>query len=194
MSSADTTVRPLSPDRWDDLVLLFGDRGAYSGCWCMWWRITGREFEANGNAGNRARFQALVDSGSTPGLLAYRDGRPVGWCAVAPREQQPRLQRSPTLKPLDDEPGVWAVSCFFTHRAHRGTGVARALLDAAVGHAAEHGARIVEGYPVDRQGRLPAAEAFTGTVELFASAGFTEAGRRSQRQPIMRRGVAIGGH
>ena len=29
---------PLTPETWGDLETLFGPRGAYSGCWCMWWR------------------------------------------------------------------------------------------------------------------------------------------------------------
>ena len=31
---------PLTPDRWDDFVKVFGQNGACAGCWCMYWRIT----------------------------------------------------------------------------------------------------------------------------------------------------------
>ncbi len=33
-------IHPLTPDRWDDLETLFGPRGAYVGCWCMFWRVS----------------------------------------------------------------------------------------------------------------------------------------------------------
>lgn len=188
-----TEVRAVDPDRWDDLVALFGPSGAYSGCWCMWWRVSGREFSRNGNAGNRTALQAVVESGEPVGLLAYDGGEPVGWCAVAPRQAYPRILRSPTLKPepAGDEK-VWSVPCFFIRRDHRRAGVAGALLDAAVRYAQEQGATTVEGYPVDTGDRRPpAADLFTGTVALFHRKGFTVHKRPSTgNRVIMRRTTA----
>jgi GNAT superfamily N-acetyltransferase len=181
-------VRPVTEERWDDLVRLFGPRGGYSGCWCMWWRERAKDFDRNGNAGNRRGMRSMVREGQVPGLLGYRDGEPVGWVSVAPREEFPRIERSPTLKPIDDRP-VWSVVCFFIHRAHRRAGVARALLDAAIDHAARNGGRLVEAYPVDPATRsYTSAEAYTGVVPLFEAAGFREVARRGAR-PIMRRTV-----
>jgi hypothetical protein len=51
----DLEFHPLAPGRWDDLVALFGERGTYCGCWCMWWRLTSREF----GAGNREAAASL---------------------------------------------------------------------------------------------------------------------------------------
>jgi GNAT superfamily N-acetyltransferase len=179
-------VHPVTPDRWDDLARLFGPSGAYSGCWCMWWRESAKDFERNGNAGNAMR--SLVRDDRVPGMLAYRDGQPVGWVSVAPRPEFPRIERSPTLKPIDDRP-VWSVVCFFIDRGHRRSGVARALLRTAVDRAAENGARLVEAYPVDPRERDYAdAEAYTGVVPLFEAAGFREVARRGRR-PILRRAV-----
>jgi GNAT superfamily N-acetyltransferase len=156
----------------------------------MWFRISGREFGQNGNAGNRAALAALVRAGEPVGLLAYVDGVPAGWAAVAPRSAYHRILRSPALKPADaDEAGVWSVPCFFTGRAHRRAGVAGALLDAAVGHARVAGATVLEGYPVDTAiGRVPpAAELYTGTVAQFARAGFAEHARPATgRRVVMR--------
>ena len=176
-------IHPLTPDRWADLEQLFGERGAVGGCWCMWWRETAAEFGRQAGAGNRRAFKAIVDEGRAPGLLAYRDGEPVGWCAVAPREEYGRLQRSPTLGPVDDRP-VWSITCFYIERRHRKQGVAAALLRAAARHAVAQGARIVEGYPVDRA-RLSSFD-FTGTVSMFRDASFAEVARRSPTRPIMR--------
>ena len=124
-------VAPLSPERWPDLEVLFGERGASSGCWCMWWRVPAKEWERDAGAGNRNVFRRIVEAGPAPGLLAYDGGRPVGWVAVAPREEYPRLNRSPKLKPIDDVP-TWAVTCFYIDREYRGSGVAGTLLAAAV--------------------------------------------------------------
>jgi GNAT superfamily N-acetyltransferase len=181
-----TDIRPVTADRWEDLVGLFGKNGAYSGCWCMWFRETSREFSERGNAGNRRALHEIVHQGRVPGLLAYRAGRPVGWCSVAPRGEFGRLNRSPTLKPVDEQP-VWSVVCFFVDRAHRGQGVAEELLETAVNYAARRGARLVEAYPVDTSGRkYRPADLYTGTVDLFGAAGFTEVARRSEARPIMR--------
>lgn len=188
-------VHPVGADRWDDLVELFGPSGAYSGCWCMWFRIPGGEFSRNGNAGNRAALESVVRAGEPAGLLGYADGEPVGWCTVAPQPAYTRILRSPALKPdaqeLEDraDASVWSVPCFFTRRDHRGAGVAAAMLEAAIGHVRAQGASALEGYPVDTSvGRVPPpAELYTGTVTLFASAGFTEHRRPATgRRVVMR--------
>jgi hypothetical protein len=75
---------PLTLDRWDDLTALFGPRGACAGCWCMWWRLTSREFREGAGGTNQDRFRECVREPIPPGVLAYRDHTAVGWCAVAP--------------------------------------------------------------------------------------------------------------
>jgi GNAT superfamily N-acetyltransferase len=182
------TVAEVTAENWDDLTTLFGASGAYSGCWCMWWRVAGKQFSEMGNAGNKNALHALAKAGKPLGLLAFDDGEPIGWASVAPRADFPRLLRSNTLK-LAQEPGVWSVPCFFIHRRHRGEGVATALLAAAVEHAQSAGAAILEGYPTDlASGRTPsAAELYTGTTGLFAQAGFTVHSRpASGRRVVMR--------
>ena len=180
-------VHPLTPGRWDDLVTLFDRPGDARGCWCMYWRVRGREFDRLGGRGARDAFQEVVAAGPPPGLLAYQDGRPVGWCAVAPRESFPRVLRSPVLRPADESP-AWAIVCFYVERGERRGGVAATLLDAAVEFAAEGGAEAVEGYPKDTgDARRHANELFVGTVAMFRRAGFEEVARRSPTRPIMRR-------
>ncbi len=184
-----TVFYPLTPDRWPDLEALFGPRGACAGCWCMWWRIPRGAFEQQKGADNRAAFEALVRSGDEPGILAYVDGQPVGWCAIEPREAYPALERSRNLRRVDEEP-VWSVTCFFVARRYRRQGLAVRLLEAAVRHAAARGARIVEGYPVELQGGLTAdAWIFTGTASAFRRAGVVEVARRSATRPVMRRQI-----
>ena len=177
---------PLKPDLWPDLQRLFGANGACGGCWCMWWRLGHTEFKQKKGAPNRRAFRRLVDSGAVPGILAYAGNDPVGWCAVEPRAAYPRFAVSRNLKPVDDQP-VWSVTCFFVARPFRRQGVTVQLLEAAKKHARKHGARILEGYPIEPGGgTVPAAFAWTGFVPAFRAAGFAEALRRSPRQPIVR--------
>jgi GNAT superfamily N-acetyltransferase len=181
----DFDIAPLTPDRWADLERLFGERGATSGCWCMWWRVAAKEWQDGAGATNRQSFRRVVQAGPAPGLLAYHDGEPVGWVAVAPRTEYPRLNRSTKLKPVDDAP-AWAVTCFYIDRRFRGSGVAGLLLSAAVAHARDAGATVIEGYPVDPgDGRATNASAFTGVLDMFRAAGFDEIARRGGR-PILR--------
>jgi GNAT superfamily N-acetyltransferase len=189
---AGLVIRPATADRWDDVRALAGERGFTSGCWCMWWRMSADEWRSTPARARRDALADLVATGSAPGLLAYRDGAPVAWVAVAPRDEYPRLNRSQKLKPLDDTP-VWSVTCFTVDRHHRRHGVAEALLDAAVDHAAARGATVVEGYPIDTAGgRRPGADLFTGTLAMFRRAGFEEVARRGGR-PIVRKVVGAGG-
>jgi GNAT superfamily N-acetyltransferase len=105
---------------------------------------------------------------------------------VAPREDFPVLDRSRILKRVDDQP-VWSVVCFFIARAYRQQGVSLQLLKAALDYAQEHGARILEGYPVEpKKGSTPDVFAYTGLASMFLQLGFVEAARRSETRPLMR--------
>jgi len=195
--SAARTMRPkaaaapkwefhaLTPGRWDDLVALFGPRGACAGCWCMFPRLTSAEWKTQG-ASNRRAFQRIVRAGDPPGLLAYEDGRAVGWVAVAPRLAYKRFERSRILQPVDEKP-TWSVPCFFIDRSRRGRGLTTALLRAACIYAASRGAERIEGYPLEPAKPMPAAFAWHGLASAFRAAGFHEVARRSPTRPIMRR-------
>ena len=153
----------------------------------MWFRETNAEFRASHGTRNHDAFRRIVKAGPPPGVLAYVDGEPAGWCAVAPRETYSRLRRSRPLAPVDDAP-VWSITCFFIDAAYRGRGIGRALIEAAARLAAEQGGRIVEAYPVDTMGRrIAASDAYHGVASQFALAGFAEVARRTPRRPIMRR-------
>jgi len=183
----ELAIHPLTLERWSDLERLFGERGACGGGWCMWWRLTRREFEEQKGDGNKAALRQLVEAGQVPGLLAYDGAQPVGWCAVEPREHYPSLGRSRVLKPIDEQP-VWSVTCFFIRADRRGRGVATHLLEAAAEHVRAEGGRLIEGYPVEpRKGRMPEVFAWTGVPEVFVRAGFDEVARGSETRPIMRR-------
>lgn len=154
----------------------------------MYWRQTRKQFQENKGAGNRAAMKALVDSGTVPGLLGYLQGRPVAWCALAPRQDYSSLARSRILKPVDDRP-CWSVSCLFIERTQRRKGLSTQILRAAADFARGQGAELLEGYPVEpRSGKsIPDAFAWTGIPRAFESAGFREVARRSPTRPIMRR-------
>lgn len=180
-------VLPLTPARWADFETLFGPRGACAGCWCMWWRRPRAEWSRGKGEGNRRAMRSLVRRGAPTGLLAYSGQTPVGWVAVAPREDTPGLERSRTLKRIDDRP-VWSVTCFFVARGFRRKGLTVMLLREAAAHARRGKAAVLEGYPVEpRKGSVQAdAWIFTGVAGAFRKAGFREAARPTETRRIMR--------
>ena len=188
VTASGIEIHPATPSRWPDVVTLFGLRGACAGCWCMWPRLEAAEFRRGSGDGNRRRLQKLVRDGARPGLVAYVNGEPVGWVALAPRSQYRRLERSKVLAPVDDKL-VWSVVCFFVRRDWRGRGLTVRLLREAARFAAARGARMLEGYPTDASERAADAFVWTGLTSTFERAGFREVARRSASRPIMRRTV-----
>jgi len=183
--SLDLSFHPLTQKLWRDFELLFGKNGACGGCWCMYWKLRGKDFSEN--TGNTARQmqKAIVDSKTVPGLLAYSEGYPVGWIAVEPRSAYPKLAHSRILKPIDDQE-VWSITCFFVEKKHRRKGITVGLLKAAVEYVRTQGGKIVEGYPVDAQQNQSDAFVYTGTASAFKKAGFEEVARNSLTRPIFR--------
>jgi len=185
------TVRifPLTPARWADFERLFGPRGACGGCWCMTPRLSRRDYEANKGEKNRRAMKRLVERGPPPGLLAYQDGEPVAWIAIAPRAQYRLLATSRVLAPVDDRP-VWSIACLYLRKDVRRQGLSTKLIRAAADFAHRHGANLVEGYPqIPKKAAMPAVFAWTGFASSFEKAGFTEVARRSPTRPILRRSV-----
>jgi GNAT superfamily N-acetyltransferase len=182
-------VHPVTKDRWSDLVELFGRPGASiaRGCFCMYYRKTGGSGIGPG-AENRRAMKTLVDRGIVPGLIGYQDGRPVGWISLGPREDYPKLQRSPVMKPVDDKP-VWSIICFFVDAKARGKGVSEKLLKAAIAYARSHGARLLEAYPVDKEEPSHADFMWFGAKTMYDRAGFSEVARRKETRPVVRKAL-----
>lgn len=186
MSDLELEFRDVSEDNWDDLALLFEERGGPKYCWCMSWRPKPAEAKKKTNsAGRNAALKAALHervAGGTPiGILAYLDARPVAWCSIAPRPTYRRLG-GPDDPPQDCD-AVWSLVCFFVKRAFRGQGVTDGLLQAAITHARRNGAKLVEAYPVDPDSP---SYRFMGIVGTFEKAGFEKVGKAGTRRHVMR--------
>jgi GNAT superfamily N-acetyltransferase len=177
---------PATASRWADVEELFGERGACGGCWCMFWRVPRKQYEADKGTRNKRAFQKIMMAGRRPGIIAYASDEPIGWCAVAPREEYIGLTTSRLLQPVDDKP-VWTISCLFVKKPYRRKGISVRLLAAAAEFAGSQGAKIVEGYPVEpSMDQMPDPFLWHGTTSAFKAAGFKEVLRRSPARPIMR--------
>jgi GNAT superfamily N-acetyltransferase len=189
-------TQPLTPNRIPDLAELFGQGGDPKWCWCAYFRVRGRDWTNSTANENRAVLEMAASEnaseGRSPGLIAYDGEQAVGWVSVGPREDYERLAFSKVLAPIDATP-VWSIVCFVVGRRSRRRGVAAALLAAAIDYARDHGATMLEAYPVEIQSgsRIPSANAYHGTLSMFQRAGFEVVERRqfnaaSPVRPIVR--------
>jgi GNAT superfamily N-acetyltransferase len=147
----------------------------------MVWRATGEEAKTTDRRARKAAMQDRIERGVPVGLLAYKEGEPVAWCSVAPRATH-REPGGPDDFPGDDN-AVWSLTCFNIARAHRGQGIANALLEAAIAHARRNGARVLEAYPVD-----PGSPSYTymGLVPQFEKRRFSLVGHAGKRRHVYR--------
>jgi GNAT superfamily N-acetyltransferase len=192
-NDAGVVIHPVTPDRWDDLVGLFERKGPRGGtpvpghCWCMYGRA-----EQGNRPARKSALKTCVDDGRIPGMIAYAGGRPIGWVAVAPREDNSRLERSRQYGPCPGDRGVFAVTCFYVDRDARGMGVSSALLDAAIDFARASGATAVDAFPkvdaaqhvlTDR--RAEENYSWMGRCESFEARGFVTI-RDTGKRAVMR--------
>ena len=185
-------IHPLDAKRWRDLETLFNGPGGAQvrGCWCMCYRRSGRTEVPPGTSRrehNKCSLKSLVGRRIAPGLIGYRDGKPIGWVSFGPREDFKKLARSTVMKAVDDKP-VWSVICFYTAKEARGEHVAL-VLQGAIAYARAHGARLMEAYPVDKRGRDRDDSMWFGAKSMYDRAGFTEVARRKPARPVVRKAV-----
>ena len=204
------SIRPANQVPWDDLKAVFGDRDS-GRCNCQRFKTRGWFWEQATDEQRRAQLRDQANCGdpaatTTTGLVAYLHGSgehendqnpeaatPVGWVAVEPRTEYPRLLGLPTVwkgRPDEDkdDDSVWAVTCFVVRKGYRGRGITYALAAAAARYARANGARALEGYAMLTQpGReITWGELHVGARQVFAEAGFAEVSRPSVRRAVMR--------
>ncbi len=173
------TFRPVTRATQADFERLFEAPGAPKYCWCMVWRRTPAEAKNCDGPNRKRQMMHRIGDGVPVGLLAYSGEQPTAWVSIAPRDTYRALGGPPA------EPGevVWSIVCFFVPRRLRGQGTLRRLIAAAVDHARQEGATVVEAYPIDD---ASPSYRFMGFVSVFVGAGFVALGRAGTRRHVMR--------
>jgi GNAT superfamily N-acetyltransferase len=166
-------VHPAAVDRFDDVTAILAPKNPDApACWCLSYRIPNQEFRGLAGPERPARLRRYAQEGTPPGVIAYVDGEPAGWCSVSPRASHHRLTHSRTIPTIDDVP-VWSVICIVIRPPFRRKGLSRHLLAGAIDYARTRGAAMLEAYPIDAEGgRVSSALAYVGTTSLFEAAGF----------------------
>ena len=174
---AGTTIEVRPATVFADVATMVGPKRPDANvCWCLSYRIPSKEYLALSGPARGERVRELVELDPPPGVLAYdADGEVVGWAAVHPRADT-TFARNRRIPHLDDDEGVWSVWCIRVRPGHRQRGISHGLLAGAVEFARDHGARAIEGYPVDNAGKkVDLTMAYVGTRSLFEKAGFEKA-------------------
>ena len=180
-------VVPATAAVWPALEAMFREGGDPRWCWCQYWRLRSKDFGSLKVPELRERLRGQVDGAIPPGLVALEGAGPanpgrraVGWVAVGPRTGYERIVRSRVIPTVDARP-AWSITCFAVSKDARGTGVATALLGAAVDFAIGHGADVIEAYPVAAPDGEPigAEGAFTGVLPMFTRFGFEVVAERA---------------
>lgn len=171
------TVRELGPRTLSDFERLALKQGS---CWCIYYQRA-RPLQRGGTAEkrgdiNRRDKAKLVREGRSHAILVYEGGTPIGWCQYGPREELPRIDAGRNYRKVRapvEGAKLWRITCFFVDRDHRGRGVAKFALKAALESIKKQGGGIVEAYPVvsKKMAAVPEWRWF-GTPGMFQREGF----------------------
>ena len=186
MNKAAIEIHALTPGRLPDFLTFFdneafADNSRWGFCFCQFMYVD--HYKVNWNertaAENRAAACDRICTGRMQGHLAYRDGKPVGWCNAAPRILLDAFEPDP------DTAKFGHITCFIVAKDHRRTGVATALLESACAGLKAQGLQIVEASPlVEASG--DAANHY-GPLSMYLAAGFREHRRTEDGKIVVRR-------
>jgi len=186
-----TTIVPLAPELWPDFEDLLGKQGACYGCWCTHFRLAPAARRESSRERNKDHIKARIEAGPPPGLLAFEDGKAVGWMQIGPRADVPEWNNkgrgSAPIDPADaSDPAVWAISCFFIRAKARGKGITHSLVEGGIDFARSNGARLVEACQIDLSRDSRSIGLFVGSSGVFEKAGFERLVERKAGRPLMR--------
>jgi len=180
-------LQPLTEDNWNLFEELMGEKGGCGGCWCMLFRLSSKEFVTNKYEGHKNLMHKIVIGGRPTGMLAIYQKKAVGWMALAPREDYIKIEKSRTLKRIDDKP-VWSITCFFVKKEFRKMGLSQKMIQAVIEYAAKNNIKMLEAYPVIPYAeKIPPPFLWVGVLSAFTSNGFTIVQQNGKSKTIVRR-------
>jgi ribosomal protein S18 acetylase RimI-like enzyme len=170
-------VQPVSPELLPDFLSFFDgeaftDNPKWGFCYCQFsyfdhamgdWKS--RRLEENRHAACKG-----INGQTMRGYLAYRDGKPIGWCNAAPRHMLAAFD-----EPDPQAHRIGQITCFIVAQAHRGSGVAKALLQTACEGFRAQALDIVEATAFANA--KTQAQNHYGPLSMFLAAGFVEHSR-----------------
>ena len=186
----EVTVHDVTPDKVGDYQSFFDHDGfrdypAWQSCYCMETHRTqtDAEWAVRTAADNRRDMSKAIKDRQVTGLLAYVDGKPVGWCNYGETTRLNGVMHRFGLNAAEQQ-GVGSVACFVIAAPYRGHRVATKLLDAALERLRARGVKMAEAYPV-KERKSPQSN-YRGPLSMYLAAGF-EPYRETERHLIVRK-------
>jgi GNAT superfamily N-acetyltransferase len=167
-------VRPATAETFEDVATILAPKKHDAPvCWCLSYRVPNAEYKTLSGRDRPDRLRDFCERDPSPGVVAYVDEAPAGWCSFGPRSSLPRLANSRTIPKIDDLP-VWSVFCFVIRPAFRRMGLSGRLLEGVIDYAGARHVPVLEAYPFDAEAqRISASLAYVGTTRVFEAAGFS---------------------
>lgn len=188
------TTRELSVNTYPDFEKLAAKQG---GCWCTYYQrggpLTTKLTRNARKQVNRKYKSKLVREGRSHAALVYDGETPVGWCQYGTQDELPLTDSWGGVRKIEPPPGekrLWRITCFYVDRNHRGKGVAKAGLRAALSSIQNLGGGVVEAYPVvsKKMAAVPSQRWF-GTPGMFEKEGFNTVAPLGTSLVLMRKTV-----
>ncbi|HET9055973.1 MAG TPA: GNAT family N-acetyltransferase [Chitinophagaceae bacterium] len=171
---------------WKQYEVLMGEKGGCGNCWCMLFRLPYREFQQNKPNGNKKLMHQLVNKGKPVGLILSIADEPIGWIAMAPREDYIKIEKSRVFKRIDNNP-VWSITCFFIKKEYRKMGLSKQLIKGAVDFAKRKNIKILEAYPtIPYSENVPPPFLWVGVLSAFTDCGFKVVKQNSKTRAMVR--------
>lgn len=184
------TTKALDARTWPDFErLVEANNGVWGGCWCTWYHATDGNAD-DSPASRRQAKECLVREGRAHAALVFDGAECVGWCQFGSPAELPRLHNQRAYLSTNPTLPDWRITCFFSGKGHRGSGVASAALAGAVEQIKTLGGGRVEGYPEDTAGRKASpAFLFNGALTTFERLGFERSRRIGKHKWVVTRTV-----
>jgi GNAT superfamily N-acetyltransferase len=184
--SSKLKFEQLTSSNWKKFEVLMGEKGGCGNCWCMYFRLPYKTFQENKPDGNKKMMKNLVNKGMPQGLIASMNNDPVGWIAMAPREDYMKIENSRAFKRIDEQP-VWSITCFFVKKEYRHKGLSQYLIKGAVDFAKKKKIKILEAYPaIPYADKVPHPFLWVGILSSFIRNGFTIVRQQSKSRAMVR--------
>ena len=178
--------QPLTTTNWQQFEQLMGEKGGCGGCWCMAFRLSPKEFAANKYDGNKKSMKKLIDENKPTGLIASVNNEPVGWIAIAPREDYIKIENSRSFKRIDDKP-VWSITCFFVKKEFRRQSLSQKLIKGVIDYAIKKKIKTLEAYPtIPYSEKVSPPFLWVGILSAFLKNGFTVVKKNGKSRAMVR--------
>jgi GNAT superfamily N-acetyltransferase len=176
----------LQSSNWKQFEELMGEKGGCGGCWCMVFRLPTKTFQANKPDGNKKLMKQLMNKEKPVGLIATLDHEPVGWIALAPREDYCKLENTRAFKRIDAKP-VWSITCFLVKKEFRREGLSQQLIKGAIDFARRKKIKILEAYPaIPYEEKVPPPFLWVGILSSFLKNGFQVVRQNGKSRAMVR--------